>query len=133
MALRPDMRTIDDDSNTFERFVAEAIDALPEFFQTKLHNVEIVVEDWPDPATMRRARIEHPMQLLGFYHGVPQSRRTHHYGLVLPDKISIYRGPIERRCRTQDEVRRTVRHVLRHELAHHFGISDDRLRELGAY
>ncbi len=127
------MQNIGDNPSTFERLVAEAIDALPEFFQAKLDNVEIVVEDWPDPATMRRAGVQHPMQLLGFYHGVPQSRRTHHYGLVLPDKISIYRGPIERRCRTLTEVERTVRHVLRHELAHHFGISDDRLRELGAY
>jgi predicted Zn-dependent protease with MMP-like domain len=127
------MQNIGDNPSKFERLVAEAIDALPEFFRAKLDNVEIVVEDWPDPATMRRAGVQHPMQLLGFYHGVPQSRRTHHYGLVLPDKISIYRGPIERRCRTQTEVKTTVRHVLRHELAHHFGISDDRLRELGAY
>jgi len=117
----------------FERFVAEALDALPEIFQEKMDNVEVVVEDWPDRETMRRAGVRHPAQILGFYHGVPQTKRTHHYGLVLPDKISIYRRPILMRCRTLEEVRRTVHHVVRHELAHHFGIGDDRLREIGAY
>jgi predicted Zn-dependent protease with MMP-like domain len=117
----------------FERFVAEALDALPEYFQEKLDNVEVVVEDWPDRETMQRAGISHPSQLLGFYHGVPQTKRTHNYGLVLPDKISIYRQPILMRCRTLEEVRQTVRRVVRHELAHHFGIDDHRLREIGAY
>ena len=117
----------------FERFVLEAIDAIPEAFREKLDNVEVVVEDWPDRETMRQAGVHHPAQLLGFYHGIPQTKRTHNYGLVLPDKISIYRQPILMRCRTLEEVRRTVHQVVRHELAHHFGIDDDRLRELGAY
>jgi predicted Zn-dependent protease with MMP-like domain len=73
------------------------------------------------------------VQLLGFYHGVPRTRRTHSYGLVLPDKITIYRRPIEIRSRTPEETRATVRRVVRHEIAHHFGISDNRLREIGAY
>jgi len=120
-------------SHTFESLVAEALDALPEFFQTQLDNVEIVVEDWPAAATLQRVGVQHPTQLLGLYTGVPQTRRTHHYGLVLPDKISIYRKPIEMRCRTADDVRAMVQSVLRHEIAHHFGISDARLRELGAY
>lgn len=117
----------------FERLVAAALDALPEAFRSKLDNVEVVVEDWPDAETLRRAGVPHPAALLGFYHGVPQTHRTRHYGLVLPDKISIYRRPIEMRCRTVEEVRAMVEHVLRHEIAHHFGISDARLRDLGAY
>ncbi|MCD6345668.1 MAG: metallopeptidase family protein [Anaerolineae bacterium] len=119
--------------DAFECLVAEALDALPEIFQEKLNNVEVVIEDWPDSATLQRAGVRHPAQLLGFYHGVPQTRRTHYYGLTLPDKISIYRQPIELRCRTLKEVRELVRHVLRHEIAHHFGIGDERLRQLGAY
>ena len=118
---------------TFERFVAEALDALPELFREKMDNVEVVVEDWPDQETMRKAGVRYPTELLGFYHGIPQTKRTHNYGLVLPDKISIYRQPILMRCRTLEEVRRTVYRVVRHELAHHFGIDDDRLREIGAY
>jgi predicted Zn-dependent protease with MMP-like domain len=117
----------------FEQFVAEALDALPEFFQAKLDNVDIIIEDWADPATLHRAGVRYPAHLLGFYHGVPQSRRTRHYGLVLPDKISIYRGAIAMRCRTTEEMRQTVHHVLYHEIAHHFGISDERLKVLGVY
>lgn len=118
---------------TFEHLVAQALDELPQEFQEKLDNIEVVVEDWPDQETMHRAGVRHPAELLGFYHGVPQTRRTHNYGLVLPDKISIYQQPILMRCHTMAQVRATVRRVLRHEIAHHFGISDERLREIGAY
>jgi predicted Zn-dependent protease with MMP-like domain len=118
---------------TFEHLVAQALDELPEEFQQNLDNVEVVVEDWPDRKTMRLAGVRYPAQLLGFYHGIPQTKRTHNYGLVLPDKISIYQRPIEMRCRTSEEVRRAIHRVLRHELGHHFGLSDDRLREIGAY
>ncbi len=117
----------------FEYLVAEALEALPEFFRKKLDNAEVVVEGWPDPETMRLAGVRHPTELLGFYHGVPQTKRTHNYGLVLPDKITIYQRPIEMRCHTVEQIRAMVHHVLRHELAHHFGLSDDRLREIGAY
>ena len=121
------------DRELFEVWVAEALDALPEVFRARLENVEVVVEDWPDRETLRRAAVHHPAGLLGFYHGVPQTRRTHHYGMVLPDKISIYRRPIELHSRTPQEIRGTIHHVLRHEIAHHFGISDARLKEMGAY
>lgn len=117
----------------FERLVAQALDDLPAEIQEQLDNVDVLVEDWPDPMTLRRAGVRHPVQLLGFYHGVPRTKRTHSYGLVLPDKIIIYRRPIEIRSRTAEEVRATVRRVVRHEIAHHFGISDARLREIGAY
>ena len=115
----------------FERLVSEALDALPERFRDRLDNVEVVVEDWPDRETMRLAGVRHPSSLLGFYRGVPQTRRTHHYGLVLPDKISIYQHPIEMRCRTVEQMRELVQRVLRHEIAHHFGMDDERLREIG--
>jgi predicted Zn-dependent protease with MMP-like domain len=117
----------------FERLVAEALEALPEYFREKLDNVEVVVEEWPDRETMRRAGVRHPAELLGIYHGIPQTKRTHDYGLVLPDKISIYRQPILMHCRTLEEVRQTIQRVVRHEVAHHFGIDDERLREIGAY
>ena len=121
------------DRHTFELLVAEALDNLPTAFRAQMDNVEVVVEDWPDAETTRRAGVSHPAQLLGFYHGIPQTKRTHHYGLVLPDKISIYQRPIEMRCRTHEQVRTTIRRVLRHEIAHHFGLDDDQLRAIGAY
>jgi predicted Zn-dependent protease with MMP-like domain len=118
---------------TFEHLVAQALDELPPEFQEKLDNVEVVVEEWPDSETLRLAGVRHPASLLGFYHGIPQTRRTHNYGLVLPDKISIYQSPIEMRCHSIDQVRRAIHRVLRHEIGHHFGLSDERLREIGAY
>ncbi len=121
------------DAESFENLVADALEALPEFFQDRLDNVEVVVEEWPDRRTLLLARVRSPYGLLGFYHGVPLTERTSYYGLVAPDKISIYRRPIEAQCRTEDELRETVRRVVLHELAHHFGISDDRLHEIGAY
>ena len=87
-----------------------------------LDNVAVVVEDWPDLHTLRLAGVASRYQLLGFYHGVPQTARSAHYGLVTPDRISIYRRPIEAQCRTEDELRETVRRVVLHEMAHHFGI-----------
>lgn len=117
----------------FERLVSEALAALPEEFRDALDNVEVIVEDWPDGPTLQRAKVRHSAELLGFYHGVPQTKRTHRYGLVLPDKIFIYRRTIEMRCRSADEVREMVGHVLRHEIAHHFGSSDARLRALDVY
>jgi predicted Zn-dependent protease with MMP-like domain len=121
------------DHRAFERLVAAAIDDLPPAWREKLDNVQVVIEDWPDPQTLRRAGIRHPSHLLGLYHGVPQTRRTHNYQLVLPDKISIYKRPIEMRCRTEEELQVTIHRILRHEIGHHFGLSDDRLREIGAY
>ncbi|MBN1582285.1 MAG: metallopeptidase family protein [Anaerolineae bacterium] len=117
----------------FERLVIEAINALPQIFREQLDNVEIVVEDWADANTVRQAKVRHPAELLGFYKGIPQTKRTHNYGMVLPDKISIYQRPIEMRCTTVEQIRQTIDRVVRHEIAHHFGISDDHLKEIGAY
>jgi predicted Zn-dependent protease with MMP-like domain len=119
--------------DVFECLVVEALEALPEFFRAKLDNVAVVVEDWPSRETMRLAGVRSPAQLLGFYHGVPQTKRTRAYALVTPDKISLYQRPIEMRCRTAEAVRATIQRVLRHEIAHHFGIDDAHLRHIGAY
>lgn len=118
---------------SFEDMVAEALGTLPERFLAMLDNVAVVVEDWPDRSTLSVAGVRSPYELLGFYHGVPQTERSSNYGLVAPDRISIYRRPIEAVCKTSDELRDTVQRVVLHELAHHFGIDDDRLREIGAY
>ncbi len=121
------------ESIDFERFVEEALHDLPAYFLNQIENLAIVVEDWPDPATLRLASVRHPAELLGFYHGVPLTKRTSNYMLVAPDKISIYRRPILMQCRTWDEARALTHRVVRHEVAHYFGIDDNRLRELGAY
>jgi predicted Zn-dependent protease with MMP-like domain len=117
----------------FEHWVEEAVIQLPEYFRARLDNVAIVVEEWADRETLRAAGVRRPEELLGFYHGIPLTKRTSGYLLVTPDKISIYRRPILLQCRTLDEARRLAQHVVQHEIAHYFGISDERLHELGAY
>jgi predicted Zn-dependent protease with MMP-like domain len=121
------------ETEQFEELVAQVVNDLPEFFQERLDNVDVIVEEFPDRHTMRLARARSPYDLLGFYHGVPLTERTTNYGLVAPDKISIYRRPIEIQCRSDEELRAMIRRVVLHEIAHHFGISDNRLRDIGAY
>jgi predicted Zn-dependent protease with MMP-like domain len=113
----------------FEDLVADALDGLPEPFASHLDNVQVVVEDWPTDEQLDH----HRGMLLGLYEGVPQTNRGNNYTFVMPDKITIFREPIMRMCRTEPDVAEQVKHTVIHEIAHHFGISDDRLRELGAY
>lgn len=117
----------------FEQLVVEALDKLPDYFQQKLQNIEVVVADWPTSAELQAVGLKPGQLLFGLYQGIPLTRRSSHYGLVLPDKITIYRLPIEQVCRTGEQVIQRVQHTVKHEIAHHFGISDDRLRQLGAY
>ena len=117
----------------FEQLVVQALDALPAEIQTQLQNIDVVVADWPTPAELRSVGLKPGQLLLGLYHGVPLTKRGGHYGMVLPDKVTIFQGPIEKLCHTPEQVIERVQHTVKHELAHHFGISDDRLRELGAY
>lgn len=114
---------------TFEDLVADAIDSLPLELAVRMENVEVVVEDEPPPEMI--ARLAPGSTLLGLYHGVPLTQRGQFYDRMLPDKISIYRGPITRMARTPDRIREQVRRTVIHEIAHHFGIDDDRLHELG--
>ena len=117
----------------FDELVLRAIEDLPEVFLDCLENVAIVVEEWPDRADLQSVGVRQRSHLLGLYQGIPQTDRTHGYNLVMPDKISIYRRPILMRCRSERDVVELVQRVVRHEIAHHFGIDDDRLTEIGAY
>jgi len=121
------------ESEDFAALVAEAVDSLPDAIHGWLDNVEVVVDDWPSRRQLERLGVRGGDTLLGLYEGVPQTERGSGYGLVLPDKVTIFRGPILALCTTSEAVRQMVRHTVVHELAHHFGISDDRLHELGAY
>ena len=108
----------------FEEFTQDALDSLPSDLRTRMSNVEIVVEDEPPPG----------QRLLGLYQGVPLTQRGSNYGGVLPDKITIYRRPLIRLFgRDPERLRREVRRVVLHEVAHHFGISDERLIEIDRY
>jgi len=114
----------------FEGLVGRAIESLPLEFQRKLENVDIVVQEWPTAVQLRQAKTRSPGQLLGLYQGVPQTRRGRGYGLVLPDKISIFQRPIEAQCRFGYEIEAKIGEVVRHEIAHHFGIDEETLRKI---
>ncbi|MFP5297457.1 MAG: metallopeptidase family protein [Actinomycetota bacterium] len=112
----------------FEGLVAEAIDSLPDEILAMMSNVEIVVEDEPAAELLRE--LSPGDTLLGYYHGVPLTGRGL-YDRALPDKISIFRGPITRLARTPQQIKEQVRTTVLHEIGHHFGIDEDRLHELG--
>jgi len=118
------------DREKFKSLVRNAIDKLPEEFISKLRNVDVIVEDRPAPNQVRRAGLGRGQTLLGLYEGVPQTRRGGHYGLVPPDRITIFQKPIEAICKDDNEVVVEIERVVKHEIAHHFGISDARLRQL---
>jgi predicted Zn-dependent protease with MMP-like domain len=118
----------------FEELVEEALAEIPHALWVAINNVAVTVEDWPSPHQLAQAGIEPGHLLLGLYEGVPLTERTGNYGLVPPDMITIFRGPILRVTPPVEAAIRTqVRRTVLHEIAHHFGISDERLHELGAY
>ena len=116
--------------NRFEALVTKALEELPAEFQSKLENVDVLVEDWPSRRQVRDLGLRHGSQLLGLYEGVPQTSRDRGYNLVLPDKITIFQKPIEARCRSERQIETEIGEVVRHEIAHHFGIGDDTLRRI---
>jgi predicted Zn-dependent protease with MMP-like domain len=118
------------DRERFERLVARAVEDLPEEFLIRLENIDVVVEDYPTPAQLREAGLKHGETLLGLYEGVPQTKRGGHYGLVPPDKITIFQRSIEDKCWHDAEISAEIQRVVKHEIAHHFGISDARLQQI---
>jgi predicted Zn-dependent protease with MMP-like domain len=120
------MDAIDDE--TFEDWVLEAIDMLPEQFRSRLGSVAIVIEEQASRDELDRLGVP---GLYGLYHGVPRNVLGADHSLS-PSKITIYRRPCIASARTVDGVRERVVDTVHHEIAHHFGISDARLRELGA-
>lgn len=120
------------DEATFEAIVAEALDELPEEFARYLENVEVLIEPRPDREHRRAVGIKPWQTLYGLYQGVPLTQRQS--GMVLlPDTITIFRQPLVRDFADRDALREQIRRTVLHEIAHVFGISDDRLRELNAY
>ena len=118
---------VDVEPERFAELVAEALDSIPEGLGELMHNVAVFVDD-----------VSPPRGLLGLYEGVPLTKRGYYGhsmaspgGMAMPDRITIYRRAICAMCRSEDEVRDQVRVTVVHEVAHHFGIDDDRLHELG--
>jgi len=104
----------------FEELVVDAIDALPEDLAALMDNVVVVVDHDTGPG-----------ELMGLYEGIPLTQRDDYGGFAAPDCITIFRRSICQGCDTDDQVREEVRTTVVHEIAHHFGIDDDRLQEMG--
>ncbi len=118
------------DKGRFERLVATAVESLPDEFASRLDNVDVVVEAQPTRAQVGKSRLGRGHTLLGLYEGVPLTDRHSNYGMVPPDKITIFQKPIESICHNDNEVVAEIHKVVKHEIAHHFGIGDARLEQI---
>ncbi len=118
------------DRERFETLVARAVEELPGEFQERLENIDIVVEDVPSRSQLAQTGAGYT--LLGLYEGIPLTERHSNYGMVPPDKITIFQKTIEAACKSRDEadIKLEIQKVVRHEIAHHFGIGDARLQEI---
>lgn len=114
----------------FHQLVREALDELPDEIMQYLDNVEVVVAERPTRAQLVSAGVRPPGTLLGLYQGVPRPHRGSSYTLTAPDKITLFRRPIERICSSDEAIRRQVRHTLLHEIAHYFGFDEAEIRRL---
>ena len=114
----------------FEDLVLEALENLPEEVIARMDNIDVVVKDWPTREQMEATDTENRYSLLGLYEGVPLTERGY-YNMVLPDRVNIFQRPIEAISSDKDSLVKEIRDTVLHEIAHHFGIDDDRLEELG--
>jgi predicted Zn-dependent protease with MMP-like domain len=119
------------DLEKFEELVIRALEGLPEEFRERLENVQVVVEAAPSSRQMRRMRLKSPLQLLGLYEGIPLTERgSTNYNLVMPDKVTIFQKSVESVCSSNEQIETEIREVVKHEIAHHFGISDATLIQI---
>jgi predicted Zn-dependent protease with MMP-like domain len=114
----------------FEAVVERALRRLPRVFKEKLENIVVVVEDWADEETLEEMGIEPPDTLYGLYQGVDLTQRDSTYGNVLPDTVTIYQGPIEEDCETEEEMAEVIRDTVVHEIGHYFGLDDETMHRL---
>lgn len=114
----------------FENLVDDALAELPEQFKERLQNITVIVEEKPSREVYERTGGSPFSQILGLYHGVPFKHRGPFYGNIPPDVIVIYQKPIEKTCSTEEEVKKKVREVVFHEIAHYFGFDEKELRKI---
>ncbi len=116
--------------NQFEKLIAECMDELPEEYITGMKNVFITFEDSPTPEQRQKQKLRYDQTLFGLYEGIPLTKRGAGYNLVLPDRITIFKGPISHASHDLISLRSQVKHTLWHEIGHHFGLDHDRIHEI---
>ena len=117
--------------SAFDRALQNALSELPSMFRDALSNVALVVEDWPPDWLLDELGLPPEETLYGFYHGVPLPERSFQDSGNLPDKISIYRAPLEEDFPDSGELSREIRITLLHEIGHYFGMREEELERLG--
>ncbi|MDQ7828826.1 MAG: metallopeptidase family protein [Armatimonadota bacterium] len=115
----------------FEQLVLEALESIPLPLRQRMENVAVVVEAWPTPEQLASVGLGPDDLLFGLYEGTPLVERGVLAEPLLPDRITIFQGPLEEACDTEEEIREEVRTTIIHEVAHHFGFDEERLAELG--
>ncbi len=118
------------DAFRFERLVEQAVDALPEWIGEHMENVYITTAAWPSRQQQRAARLGQGRLLLGLYEGVPLSRRGRGYHLATPDRITLFQRPLEIVAQSEAHLVDLIRRTIIHEIAHHFGFSEEELARL---
>ncbi len=114
----------------FNELVEDALREIPRRFRSAMKNVAVVVEDEPPPHVLEEMEVEPTDTLFGLYQGTPLPDRGWAYGNTLPDRISIYQGPIEDACEDDDEIRDCVAETVIHEFGHYFGMSEEEIEEI---
>jgi predicted Zn-dependent protease with MMP-like domain len=131
--MKPHRFTLPPSAEDIEAIAEDALRALPRQFLEQIRNTAIQVEDFADDETLRDMGIENPFDLTGLYHGVPLTRQSVSSLQAMPEMIYLYRQPILAEwCETGEDLTRLVRHVLIHEIGHHFGYSDEELEAIDA-
>jgi predicted Zn-dependent protease with MMP-like domain len=114
----------------FTRLVEEALQQIPRRFRDAMRNVAVIVEDEPSQELLAEMDMEPGDSLFGLYHGTPLTQRDANFGNTLPDRISIYQGPIEDACEDDEDIRQCVAETVIHEFGHYFGLSEEEIQEI---
>lgn len=118
------------EASKFEELVSQALDSLPEWVREHMDNVEVLIAPWPSSNQLAAAGLGHNALLLGLYEGVPLTQRGRGYHLVPPDRITLFQGPLELQARDDETLVQAIRRTIIHEIAHHFGFSEEHLNRL---
>lgn len=114
----------------FEKLVGQAIDALPDKYLSRIQNLVFVAENNPSPEQRQRLHLHNGQTLYGLYEGIPLTQRGNNYSMVLPDKITIFKEPLEYSSSNLSDLTEQVRHTVWHEVAHYFGLDHDQIYRL---
>lgn len=114
----------------FEKIVTQAIDNIPKKYAKHISNLAFVIEEEPTPDQQKRLRLNKGQTLFGLYEGIPLTKRDSGYNMVLPDKITVFKHPIESSSNTLEELKANIRKTIWHEVAHYFGLDHDQINNL---